>query len=276
MPYRRLPNTDKARFRALQIAFEKGKNLLPKDKPYSQSSLQNINMVLPKYGKLLKLQSEFYKSQIEKSSEYKYLYNKARNYVSHFFQVLNLAIIRGDLKKESRGFFGIDDNVKKLPDFKTELELMKWGELALKGEQERIGNGGNPMTNPTVAVVRVHYEKFKEAYRYQKNLQDNYARASKHVAEFRPEVDRVILQLWNDLEEHFSGSEEVLKRNHAREYGVVYFFRKNEEIPEQENVPAEKRLEKELENQRIEAENQLEEVFGEDDLEKDDLQYSLF
>lgn len=241
MPYRRLPNTDSSRLKSLHIAMSKGENLSPREKPYSQSSLHSITKVLPQFEHLTKLQKEAYKIQTDKSKQYNYLYKKARNYVSHFIQVLNLAIIRGDLKPEARDFFHLDKDEKKLPIFKTEQDLITWGKLVVEGEPLRIGTGGNPMTNPTVGVVRVHYEKFLEAYRFQKKLQESYAKTTKDVAEYRPEVDRVILQLWNEIEASFDPNSEIVKRNLCREYGVVYFFRRNEIISDKEHVSDEYR-----------------------------------
>jgi len=236
MPYRRLPNTDSARLNALKMAFKRGENLSPIDKPYSQSSLHNLTQVLPRFEALLKQQKESYRAQTEKSTEYIYLYKKARNYVSHFFQVLNLAIIRGDLKKEARSFFKLNPETQTIPAFRNESDLVRWGYIAVEGEPERILAGGNPMTNPTMAIVKVHFEKFQEAYRYQKNLQENSAKNTKFVAEYRAEVDRVILQLWNEIEASYAEIEEVTRRNLCREYGITYFFRRNEEIPENEKV----------------------------------------
>ena len=47
MPYRRLPNTDVARLRALRIAFEKGKELPPFQLAFSQTTLQKIQIESP-------------------------------------------------------------------------------------------------------------------------------------------------------------------------------------------------------------------------------------
>jgi len=280
MPYRRLPNTDSSRLRSLKIAFEKGRELPPHKKPYSSSSLQNINTVLNKYEMFIKLHKEAYKIQVDKSPTYNLLYKKAKNYVSHFLQVLNLAIIRGDLKVEARGFFNIK-NEKKLPAFKTENDVIKWGKIVLEGEQNRIGNGGNPMTNPTVGIVRVHYDKFIEAHRHQKILQENTSRASEKISTIRKEVDKVILQLWNEIEESFSTGTEVERRNLCREFGVNYFFRRNEVIPEDENVSIEYR-QKRIVNKDIKktvVEEQPLEPDSSDDKEElslDNIQYSLF
>lgn len=241
MPYRRLPNTDNARLKALKTALKRGEDIPPKDKPYSQSSLQNLITVLPKFENLINLQKEAYSIQTSKSVGYNYLYKKARNYVSHFIQVLNLAVIRGDLKKEARTFFGLEEDAKKLPSIKTEQKLIKWGKIILEGEQERILSGGNPMTNPTIGVVKVHYDNFISAHHHQKNLQEQYIKATKQVADYRDEVDRIITQLWNEIEASFEPNSEVMKRNLCREYGLVYFFRRNEIIPEKENVSEEYR-----------------------------------
>jgi len=218
------------------MAYKRGENLSPIDKPYSQSSLHNLTQVLPRFEALLKQQKESYRAQTEKSSEYIYMYKKARNYVSHFFQVLNLAIIRGDLKKEARSYFKLNPETQTIPAFRNESDLIRWGYIAVEGEPERILAGGNPMTNPTMAIVKVHFEKFQEAYRYQKNLQENSAKNTKLVSEYRNEVDRVILQLWNEIETSYADKEEVSRRNLCREFGLTYFFRRNEEIPENEKV----------------------------------------
>lgn len=286
MPYRRLPNTDSSRLKSLHIAMDKGEDLSPREKPYSQSSLLNITKVLPQFEHLTKLQKEAYKIQTDKSKQYNYLYKKARNYVSHFIQVLNLAIIRGDLKPAARDFYHLDKDDKKLPVFKTEQDLITWGKLVVEGEPLRIGTGGNPMTNPTVGIVRVHYENFLEAYRFQKKLQENYAKATKDVADYRSEVDRVILQLWNEIEGSFDPNSEIVKRNLCREYGVVYFFRRNEVISDKEHVSeeyrknrvlnkdlreaAEKALEMELKAQKEEEEHKSEALEIQDRIDVDD------
>jgi len=273
MPYRRLPNTDNSRLKALKIALDKGKDLPPSSKPYSSSSLYSINIYLPKYEALLILYKESFKKQTEKSPEYTYLYKKARNYVSHFIQVLNLSIIRGDLKSNARTFFNI--NAKKLPAFKTEKDLLKWGEIVLEGEQQRIRKGGNPMTNPTVGIVRVHFDNFKEAHRFQKVLQENTNRASKNIAEIRKEIDGVILKLWNDIEIFYESYDDVEKRNLCRDFGVNYFFRRNETIPVEENVSKEYR-EKRIVNKDIIKTVLPEEEIIEDLNKGENLQYSLF
>jgi hypothetical protein len=86
----------------------------------------------------------------------------------------------------------------------------------------------SPITNPTIAVVKVRYEKFLEAYHNHKNLQQANNRTLKELAEIRPFADDIILQTWNEVEESLKDLPDDLRREKALEYGLVYVFRKNE------------------------------------------------
>ena len=47
MPYRRLPNTDTARIRAMKTALEKGKELPPHKLAFSSKTIVNLQKFLP-------------------------------------------------------------------------------------------------------------------------------------------------------------------------------------------------------------------------------------
>jgi hypothetical protein len=228
MPYRRLPNTDLARLRALRIAFEKGKELHPFNLAYSQSTLQKIQQFLPMFEKTMMETRQAYNLQVEKSKEYNKVLRKAKIYISHFIQVVNMAIIRGDLSPAERNFFGLPSDQKKVPLFNTEAELISWGEKLIAGENMRISKGHSPITNPTMAVVKVWYERFMESFNYQKILQKNSARSQEKLTNLRIQADEIILAVWNEVEHFFSSLTEEKKRENAKLYGLVYVLRKNE------------------------------------------------
>ncbi|MFW6389249.1 MAG: hypothetical protein ACOCZI_01315, partial [Marinilabiliaceae bacterium] len=54
------------------------------------------------------------------------------------------------------------------------------------------------------------------------------------VAEQRETADKLILDTWNEIEEHFSNLEPEEKRKKASEYGVVYIYRPSEKEKQQE------------------------------------------
>lgn len=228
MPYRRLPNTDAARVKALTKAYEKAKALPPFQLAFSQSSYQRIQSFLPSFETALYESRIAYKNQTDRSAEYNRNLKKAKLYISHFIQVFNMAIQRGEIKDEEREFFGLSSDITRIPKLHSESEVIKWGEKLIHGEEVRKSKGSTAVTNPTIAVVKVRYEQFLELMKHQKVLQRNYKRALERVDGFRAEADAIIQQTWNEVEEKFNNLPPDEKRREAMKYGVVYVFRKSE------------------------------------------------
>jgi hypothetical protein len=228
MPYRRLPNTDLARLRALRIAYEKGKEMHPFKLAFTQATLQKLNSILPAFEKAFLESRQAYNIQVNSSIDYKKKLYNLKLYMSHFIQVVNMAIARGDLKESDREYFGISSGQKKVPAFNTEANVLKWGEMLMEGEARRMYNGLSPVTNPTIALVRVKYEIFLESYRYQKTLQTNFKRTQNRLNGFRRTADNIILSVWNEVEEYYKDQPEELHRQKCNIYGLVYVFRKSE------------------------------------------------
>lgn len=231
MPYRRLPNTDNSRLKALSIAYNKGKDLPPFKLAYSQSTLSRVQSLLSAYEHALSENRNAYNLQLEKNKDYHRHTKKARLYVSHFIQVINLAIIRGDLPASTRSYFGLEEDERKLPSLQTDEELFEWGNRLIAGEKERRNANLTPVTNPTIAVVKVFFDRFQEVYNVQNSLRKRCQRAMSDLNEKRHAVDAVIQQLWNEVEDKFKDLPEDLRREKASEYGLVYVFRKNEINP---------------------------------------------
>ncbi|MDX2429929.1 MAG: hypothetical protein QNK35_03285, partial [Bacteroides sp.] len=127
-----------------------------------------------------------------------------------------------------RNFFGLDDEEKKIPSLHSEDEIIKWGEQLIEGEKKRRSMGLSPITNPTIAVLKVHYDKFLEYHNYQKSLKNRSQRAQDQLNVQRAQVDNLIQQIWNEVEETFNDLPEEIRREKASEYGLVYVFRRNE------------------------------------------------
>lgn len=228
MPYRRLPNTDAARLKALHTAFIMGRENPPFKLAFSQNAFQKVQSFLPSFEKVISESKQAYDSQVDKNKEYIRTIKKAKLYISHFIQVVNMAIMRGELPSSERSFFKIKENDKKAPALNTEQEVIDWGQNIIDGEEIRKAKGRSPITNPTIAVVKVRYEQFMDAYKFQKTLQKNYHRALDKLAEMRSTADEIILQVWNEVEEHYQNLDDNTKRKKSEGYGLVYVFRKNE------------------------------------------------
>jgi len=228
MPYRRLPNTDSARMKSLKSAYEKGKDLPPFKLAFSPGSFRRMQAVLPQFENAISEHKNSLNLQAEKNKEYQKRLKKVRLYISHFVQVVNLAITRGDLAPDTRNYFGLVEDERKVPSLSSEDDVIRWGEQLIDGERLRRNKGMNPVTNPTIAVLKVHFDKFMEYHNYQKSLKDRSQRAQEHLSERRAQVDGVIQQIWNEVEHTYGDLPEEMRREKSSEYGLIYVFRKNE------------------------------------------------
>ena len=231
MPYRRLPNTDAARLKALKHAYQKGRELPPLKLAFSQTAFNKVQSFLPGFEGAVRLYKNTYAVTITKSKEYPTSYRKARLYISHFIKVMNMAITRGDLLPNTRTFYGIDESDSKVPELNTEADVIKWGEQLIAGEAERTRKGMTPISNPTIAVVKVRYEQFMNAYRSKKVNQKTNTRILSDVTALRDQADEIILTVWNEVEKTYSDLPDSAMREKAAEYGVSYVYRKNELRP---------------------------------------------
>ncbi|MBN1131866.1 MAG: hypothetical protein JXR52_04215 [Bacteroidales bacterium] len=228
MPYRRLPNTDNARLRALRKALDKGKEIPPFKLAFSQSSYRKIQSVLPGFEQAIIEQRQSANLHAEKNKEFQKRIKKIKIYISHFIQVVNMAIARGELPPETLHDFGIDIDSKKVPLLNSDEEVIEWGKKLIDGEKNRISRGQNPITNPTIAVLKVHYDKFIDAHYNQKSLKLRILRAHDKLISIREEADLIIQQIWNEVEESYNDLPEEIRREKATDYGLVYVFRKSE------------------------------------------------
>jgi len=226
MPYRRLPTTDKARTRALEaalekVAFKNGKVAI------SAKSIEELQTVKSKFENTLKHYEMNIQIQAEKHHEFKAVMEKARMYVSHFIQVLYLTSERGEINGGIK-YYALDDYDGKVPPLNNEEEILNWGNIVIQGEQKRIQSGGSAIYNPSIALVRIKVEEFKDAAIFQQNLKRNTTRTYNLMQELRKSTNDFISQLWNEIEENIETESPKHKRQIAQEYGIVYVFRKKE------------------------------------------------
>jgi len=228
MPYRRLPNTDQARLRALKAALQKGMQLSPFDLAYSQKLFLELQSFLPQFEQAI---SQY---QFSKNRQAKYgkllgdQFKTTRLYVSHFIQVLNFCIIRGEIKPDVRKLYGFNINEKAVPELGTEQQLLQIGKQVIDGEEKRNMLGGSRIYNPSIAMVKVKYEKFAEYFTNHKNLLVTTQKMHEKVTTHRSVADQLILSTWNEIEASYENYEGDERRSLCANYGVIYLLRKHE------------------------------------------------
>ena len=203
MPYRRLPNTDQARIRALKAVVVKGDIYNVYDLAVSLKTLTDARNFLIKFEAAQSYYAECFERQSKAGRKHQANVKTARLYLSHFIQVLNLAVIRSEVRTSHKEYYGLDLKNNNVPDLSTETSLAEWGRKIINGESLRISQGGIPIYNPTIAKVRVHYDIFMESYERQKNLQALTARSLEVLSSMRADADSLILNIWNQVEKKF-------------------------------------------------------------------------
>lgn len=230
MPYRRLPNTNQARMRALKTAVEMGDRLEDTyDLAFSYSTLEDARALLVRYERAMSEYKQCSVKQVDTNKKFQEAAKMARLYVSHFVQVLNMCVLRNEIKPEMKKLYGLSVDSNVVPDLISDDNLFKWGNLIIEGEQKRIQSGGTPIYNPAIAKVRVHYDIFVEHYNNQKVLQNNTTRTISNVSALNENVDRVVLDIWNQVEHSFSLLPIPERLKKCGEYGIVYYYRRGEE-----------------------------------------------
>jgi hypothetical protein len=229
MPYRRLPNTDQARIRAMEKLLEKIGMISVSEMAVSLNTISKIRGLLNRFRRLSEYYNDCFDNQSKASRKHQENTKLARLYISHFIQVLNLAALRMEIKPAQKNYYGLQPNVHNVPDLISETALMEWGEKIIVGEMKRTSEGGIPIYNPTIAKVKVRYDIFVESNERQKNLQRLTAESLEDVTLMRPQVDELILDAWNQIEDYYKDMPDVDKRlDLCREYGIVYYYRAGE------------------------------------------------
>ena len=230
MPYRRLPNTDKARIRSLETAINKMRNsdyyapvMSPELFNRADKKLAQFKEAVERYVNSLETQVNY-----SKSEAYQDRLKNAKMYVSHFLTVFNMCVKRGEMKASDREFYSIPGNSGELPDMSSDIAVIRCCENTINGEKARTAKGGVPIYNPTIAKVAVHYDLFKELYDKQSKMRQLTDEALLVVSLMRPQVDEVILDVWNSIENYFQDLTGEKKIKVCRDYGLIYYYRTSE------------------------------------------------
>ncbi len=146
----------------------------------------------------------------------------ARLYLSHFIQVLNMSILRGEIKADARKQLGLEEYGSSLPDLSGDQQFIEIAQMVITGEERRTGNR---IYNPSIANVKVKFEQFMEVYRKHKDILQTIVKHQARFIESREKADKLIVALWNEIEASLAPIDSDDKRAIAADYGVVYFYR---------------------------------------------------
>lgn len=229
MPYRRLPNTDQARLTALQTAVQRASEADFTEQAINYRTLSETQTFLLQFENSMRRYHENFTTRVNTNKQYRHMVANARMYISHFIQVLNLAVVRGEIKRSQKELYKLDPDTNILPDLSSEEDLLVWGQNIIDGEQSRTAMGGFPIYNPAISKVKVHYDIFKEHQYNQQIHQQSTSRMTEDFGVMRAKADALIVELWNQIEDFYKKELPYARLRKCQNYGVVYYYRTGEE-----------------------------------------------
>ena len=228
MPYRRLPKTDQARLHALQKALRQAESAAFNDLAINYKTRTEAQRLLMQYENQVAQYHANFDSKVSANRQYRHRVHNARMYVSHFIQVLNLAVIRGEIKRSQKELYGLNPKSNALPDLTTEEGLLEWGQHVIDGEMKRTAAGGFASNNPSINKVKVHYDMFKEDYTSHQLHKKTHSRVFEDTETLRKQVDAIILDIWDQVETFYKDELPYAKLQKCQAYGMIYYYRTGE------------------------------------------------
>jgi len=228
MPYRRLPNTDTARLKAIEKAISSCSNR-QNTSPLQEDFLRDIRLLHTDFKQAVDEYRNSFNKQRKNKNIHKKNTHKCKLYISHFIQVMNFAVLREEFPKTIKKYYNLKVDTMTLPKIQTEKQIIKWGEILVEGEQKRLLEGGQPILNPSLANLKNNVELFIDSYYLQKDLIKKTNRYQKKLVEIRPKIDLMIRQIWDKIEKFYEKYPAIIRREKAKIFGINYVYRKNEE-----------------------------------------------
>ena len=228
MPYRRLPKTDQARLHALKQAVRQAGDAAFNQQAIHYKTLNEAQRLLMQFENQVAQYHANVDTKVSDNKQYRHKVRNARMYISHFIQVLNLAAIRGEIKKGQKELYKLDPHNHTLPDLSTEELLLQWGKNIIEGEQARTSQGGFPIYNPAINKVQVHYDIFREHYNTHVVHKKTHSRVFENIETMRKEIDTLILSIWDQVEEFYKDQLPYAKLTKCQAYGMIYYYRTGE------------------------------------------------
>ncbi|GHT47315.1 hypothetical protein FACS189440_07440 [Bacteroidia bacterium] len=231
MPAKKLPDTDEERMKALNTIVVQEELAGEENAILSMRDMHDLRNFLLTYEGTCFCFKQALEDETKADKGYVDLFKSAQLYISHFIQVLNLAIVRNEVKVENLVYYGLEDsNEFTVPDLSTEEAVLEWGERLINGEAARTSHGGAPIYNPAISKVKVHYDLFNDSLYSLKIYRQNTIRSQEGLEEMREKADRVIWDTWTKVEFKYWGLPTDERKQKFKDYGIRFHYQGGEQL----------------------------------------------
>ena len=238
MPSRRLPNTTPAVLRTFSTAHTAWLNTtVPAERAIAAEQFALLDLAATPAS----LQSRFIKEssdvdiaqagQAPLTSDLTQKAARLTMVVSHFHQVLDLGISRGDFRGGARSYYGRDVSASAVPDLSTYDAVADAAQKIVDGEAARKtaeAAGFRPMALPTAAEVAAQLAAFTAARNLAQQAQVKTDRERADVTALYPQAQALAVDLCDTVEFFYRKEPDPATfRAKCSRWGVVYFYEPN-------------------------------------------------
>ncbi|MEO7934257.1 MAG: hypothetical protein ABIT76_13975 [Chthoniobacterales bacterium] len=234
MPNRRLPNSTPAVLRTFQTAHDTYL-LTPvaSERAITAEQFAQLDLTVPTslFSRFKKEASEVdlaLAAQAPLSSDLAVKVARLTLFVSHFHQVLDLGIVRGDFAVGARTFYGRDITATTLPDLTTYVAVAEAAQKIVDGETARAtaeGASYQAMALPSAAEVGSVLTAYKAAASASQTATLKTDQERENVSELYPEAQELAVDLCDTIEFFYrKDPSDGSRRTKCQRWGVVYLF----------------------------------------------------
>ncbi len=190
MPYRALPDSDATRIAAIAALVAKAATIPAAARPYPAALHTQLSTLGPQFATEAQRAGTALSARSTATSRATLDFLALQTAVSHYFQVLNLAIARGVIPREVRPHYQLDVSNAPVPDLITQADVVLWAGRIASGETARMAQpGAVPMAMPSAAEVATAAGAYMTSAKMQTTAKDAYDDEQEDVAALRPGVD---------------------------------------------------------------------------------------
>ncbi len=230
MPFRKLPNSDNQRTAALNSSVTKYEASSEADRLYPPTLHDPLSALRTDWARKVGERDVAAALQGTETAQAEVARLRLEQFVSHYFQVFQLGVARGDFERADRTFYGLDFSQTDIPTFNNHEELVLWARHIVDGDAARTAAKPKEpaMALPSAAEVATALATYQIEHVDQSTTGTAKAGGHDEVALMRPKVDALIREVWDTIEfnlRHESGPD---RRRQARAWGIIYVPRPGE------------------------------------------------
>ena len=222
MPTRTTPRSDDNRSNALMTCSVKAQNTPPAEWIITTAQNNDLNAILSPWRNARISAATALQNQTNATAAAVAARVACIRIISHYIQVLNFAIERGEIPASVRAFYTLPVSHAEVPVITTTADALLWATKLSDGEASRVSAGGPAMAWPAIAQVNAAAALCASTDATQTTRKSAYDALQEAIGDMRPAVDTLIKNLWDTIEFNLRDEDLPSLRRKAREWGVIY------------------------------------------------------